>query len=188
MVQPYALTSVLINGDQTKNQLEEVVITAGDEIIVTGESKIAAGFTLRIDDVVQMTSSPTPPVTNEFLASFCGGQQPNQYHANQSRFAQNTQHADVSSLYQKMLKSDNALSIYPNPVSESIGIFVPECRGLANISIHNTIGELVDSFFYTADTSGLNCYRNLSHLGNGTYTLTVKSDGVWFTKKFVVLK
>jgi hypothetical protein len=188
IARPHALTSVLINGNQTKNQLEEVVITAGDEIVVTGESTIAAGFTLRIEDVVQMTSSPTPSVTNEFLTSFCGGQQPNQYNANQSRFTPNTHQANVSSLYQKMLKSDNALSIYPNPVSESIGIFVPECRGLALISIHNTMGELVDSFSNMTDASGLNCYRNLSHLSNGTYTITVKSDGTWFTDKFVVVR
>ncbi len=188
IARPYALTNILINGDQTKSQLNEVVMTAGEEIIVTGESVIADGFTLRIDDIVQMTSSPTPPVTNEFLTSFCGGQQPNQYHANQSRFAQITSTADVSPSYQKMLKTGNALSIYPNPVSESIGIFVPQCSGLALVSIHNAMGELVDSFSNMTDASGLNCYRNLSLLSNGTYTITIQSDGIWFTEKFVVVK
>lgn len=79
-------------------------------------------------------------------------------------------------------QSTDDLNVYPNPANFNLWIGVPTNSGMANLTIYNTLGELV---FESVVTPGMNSI-SLPSLADGTYVCQVNSSNKSWKKTIVV--
>lgn len=91
----------------------------------------------------------------------------------------------LSDLIEYEYTSTNLISIYPNPVSNMLNIYIVGDPHKKDISIINTNGILVKSF-RQIQTS--NFELNTSEFLNGVYFIQVQSSCSLYSKKFIVLR
>jgi hypothetical protein len=190
-IKPYAWNNIYITGNQSTNStISNVVMTAQNEIIVSGDAIIFEDITLTTDAFVAFTSIPTNPINNSFLEVYCQGGQ-NDYHANVPRNAVVSSNNFANVNYQKKIQEKVQFSIYPNPTTETLNLSLLNFSGQVQFEIYNAIGNKLQSFSKTVDNGIRMNYVTYSaaDLPNGTYTIVARmADGTSVTEQFVVLK
>lgn len=144
--QVHATESITFFGNQTLSaETNNVEFIAGQEITVRPGTELLGEFTLRIEDFVQMTSSPTPTVSGEYLQTFCEAQVPNSYRANRP-----TRELTASAITKPSLINDNSnflretkITLYPNPASEVVSLDVSGFDPVVRIEIFNHLGSII---------------------------------------------
>ncbi len=188
VVIPSALYFIDITGNQTKTiPIDEVIFKAQDHISVYGDLTILEGFTLRLEDLVNETSIPTPPVSVSTLSAFCDAQGPNAYQANQRSAPQIFETEALNRINSNV----SIFEIYPNPGTDVLNVSFNNSQNATNFSIYNTLGMNM----YSIPLNSQNISRpaiakvDISTLSEGTYILVVNlEDGARLSKSFIVVK
>ncbi len=190
IIMPSHLHSIDILGNQTKDaNVSEVIFKAEDHISVYGDVTLPEGFTLRIEDLVNETSIPTPSVSETELSAFCQGIGGNSYSANQRS---NQGNSSFTATPRPLEKENNySLGVFPNPTTETLNLSLLNFSGQVQFEIYNAIGNKLQSFSKSLDNGIRMNYVTYSaaDLPNGTYTIIARmADGTSATEQFVVLK
>ncbi len=185
-IMPSAITFIEILGNQSKsNDVTEVVFKSENSIIVHGDVIIPSGFTLKLEDLVQETSSPTPIVSVAELSAFCEGLGGNTYHANARSSNALTSNHFVKKNPQQASPS---LQIYPSPARNLLTIRTVGISELQALDVLNPLGTLVMSISAYKFTSPNNVSIDTSQLESGTYYLKCTyASGETQLKTFVVI-
>jgi hypothetical protein len=81
-------------------------------------------------------------------------------------------------------KSNDMISVYPNPATENISIDLSKFNSPSSINIYNSLGELV--------SKSENCSNNnnisVNHLSNGVYSVEVLNNNQKSIKKLIIEK
>ncbi len=196
VIKPSAWQSILLSGNQTLNAgMHGCEFTADQEIIVSGDATIPAGFTLMLNDFFGNVAISNPSATSEYIGAFCTGNVPNPYLANQARGQlvgdELVYDGDGYTQAKKNLDAVASLQAYPNPTTETLNLSLLNFSGQVQFEIYNAIGNKLQSFSKTVDNGIRMNYVTYSaaDLPNGTYTIVARmADGTSVTEQFVVLK
>lgn len=96
----------------------------------------------------------------------------------------NTVTTTVTALGTNEFNIENSFSLYPNPANASIAIGLKDGITVKDISIYNTLGQLVKAVDAVENTS---FSVDISDLNSGIYLIQIVSDKGKATKKFVKL-
>ena len=79
-------------------------------------------------------------------------------------------------------------TVYPSPANNEVNVtFTSIAAGKANISITNTIGQVIDSKVLSTKANEVNTVAfSTATLANGMYFYTVEANGQRHTNRFVV--
>lgn len=186
-LQVHAIETIQIIGNQTlAPEMETVEFIAGQEIVVAPGTDLIGDFTLRLDDFVQMTSSPTPPVTNAFLDNFCEGLTPNDYNANQA--APRSLLVSNKPLPPSASTSKPVLNIWPNPASTQTTVEVQGIYALQSLELLDARGRLIQKTEGRFSLGHSKVIIDTSNLSDGVYSIRCYlTSGEVATQQLIVL-
>lgn len=79
-----------------------------------------------------------------------------------------------------------AFDVYPNPTAGMVTINMPVAKQGAEISVINTLGQVVRTAKTTVATTGETFTMDLSNLGKGVYFVNIVANGEKHSKKIII--
>ncbi len=137
----HALDSIRINGVHSMvSPISSVVFTAQEGISVAGDAQLIGDMVLKLDDFVQMTSTPTPIITTAYLSEFCSGNTLPSYQADvpSERIAARIPNDED----QPPLQHEEVFArLYPNPVQDVL--HVNSNQDVLSYKVMDSFGKIV---------------------------------------------
>lgn len=189
VIAPSAITFIEITGNQSKaNEIDEVIFKSENNITVHGNVIIPSGFTLSLEDLIEETSSPTPPVSLTDLVNFCAGIGGNSYNANQ-RSTEIVTDRKAGQINQRDKSRNDTFYLYPNPTCDILSIRYVGLSELKTADVLSPVGTLVKTITASEFNSPNNISFDTSNLESGTYYARCSfSNGEIQMKSFVVVR
>lgn len=163
-------------GNVTVKAGNDVHFIAGEKIVFKPGFKVEHGATFKADIQAATTKSATVISINEFdkLKKFV-------FIDNEESKLKNGKE-NIRSVETDSKEAFNNVSVYPNPVSETINITDISGSKVNKIEIYNSNGALINC---EIDNSSLPISINVSAISKGVYFIQIQIDEDFFTKKFI---